>query len=65
MNIASAILAFVRALRYQAVAAPKTKYRDGYVDALNEVDEHITNEGWQDGSYDDDWDDEDGHEEDE
>jgi hypothetical protein len=52
-DIAALILKFVRTLKTEASKAPKSKYRDGYVDALNQVDEHILSEGWKEGWYND------------
>lgn len=38
------LLRFVRSLREEAEQAPRTSYREGYVDALNQVEEYAENE---------------------
>ena len=43
------VLVFLKERLEQARKARDTQYRDGYVDALNELFEYVEDELWQEG----------------
>lgn len=47
------VLNFVRYLLVEAKSREPSPYRDGYVDALSEVQEYILDEMWEEGIDDD------------